>query len=172
MCIQFAVTQSGQNSITLRLQPNAKTVWTRVDSQWNPSSSIINYGRPISQQPLGPCPDRGTDHHDAGLLLPLPRPLGVLPGCHWQVWPLPGPDLYTECELIFCFDSSASSSGIQPPSLWITTTSLGVHRAQELCESQGSLPGLPIPNKTLWFLWTQSTMKEKRKRVLLNSLFI
>lgn len=84
MCIQFAVTRGGQNSITLRLQPNAKTVWTRVDSQWNPSG-IISYGRPVSQQPLGPCPDRGTDHHDAGLLLPLPRPLGVLPGCHWQV---------------------------------------------------------------------------------------
>ena len=33
---------------------------------------------------------------------------------------------------------------------WILM-SLGF-RAQELCESRGGRPGLPVPNKTLWFL--------------------
>ena len=32
-------------------------------------------------------------------------------------------------------------------------------RVQELCESRGGRPGLPVPNRPYYGLWTQSNIK-------------
>ena len=34
------------------------------------------------------------------------------------------------------------------------TIELGYYRAQELCESRGGRPGLPVPDKSVRALWT------------------
>ena len=40
------------------------------------------------------------------------------------------------------------------------------YRAQELCESRGGRPGLPVPNKTYGFWGRKTTVKNKKEKKL------